>query len=166
MNNSQTLVLYRTKKKKNYWDNNVLLPWSSPPCRNYMYRESGPFSCGRGPKDYGIKFYSWHSCSPWHVQLSLFCQIVSFSQAIYTQSSKPNIIKRNIVKPSSVCMILLEVSISISNCSSIGSNTPMSRRVLTEDAERQACCSPGLSHTHILPNIHRISFWSYSCDCG
>lgn len=71
-----------------------------------MCSEPGPFSCGRGPEDCSTQVLLLALVLPWHAQLCLFCQIVSFSQAIYTQPSKPNIIK-----PSSVCMILLEVSI-------------------------------------------------------
>ena len=106
------------------------------------------------PRITPLKFYPWHSCFPlaYPTVSSLFCQIFFFSQAIYTQSPKPNTIK-----PSTICIISLEVSTPISNSSRLGSNAPMSKRVLAEDAKRRRCVSPGLS-THILPNIYRISF--------
>lgn len=156
-NNPQTLVLHRTKKKKkrttgtitSYCHDQVHLAKTTCVANLVLW------AAEEVPRITAVVILL--ALTP-----PLACSTFPFlpnslHQSTYTQSSKPNTIK-----PSSVCMNLLEVSISVSNSSSIGSNAPMSRRVLTETA----WCSPWLSHTHILPNIHRISFWSYSCDCG
>lgn len=106
------------------------------------------------PRITQLKFYPWHSCFPWHIQLCLLFSAKYSSSVRQSTHSPLNPTQSN---QALFAMISLEVSTPISNSSRLGSNAPMSKRVLAEDAKRQRCVSPGLS-THILPNIYRISF--------
>ena len=139
-NNPQTLVLYRTKKKKrttgtitSYCHDQVHLAKTT--CVVSLVLSAAE----EDPRITALVILL-------ALMLPLACSTFPFlpnsllRQSTYTQSSKPNTIK-----PSSVCMNLLEVSISISNSSSIGSNAPMSRRVLTETA---LVLPLAFSHTH------------------
>lgn len=159
INKSKILFLYGTKKKMNYWGNKVLLPRSILLCKIlYIYIKSSLLCYKRVTKGCAAKILSLVLMILPGISNCIISYLPNSLRLIYTCSSKPSTIMLN-----SICIISLEVSITIFNSLS-WFKCFHHWKALPDHAKLQCCLLCPLAHTHIPSNIHRISFQFSSHD--